>query len=113
MRTRKNPIDLSSRPDTERRVAERLKDIAARSPSRAVLFRSVYTGKPSKALAVKAKCLDCCCWQSEEIKQCQSVTCPLWRVRPYQNGPPRQTQGRGKRFYESQTEEQVKTAEAS
>jgi hypothetical protein len=86
--------------DAETRVADRLAEIIRHSPSRAALFRSVYCGRPSKAQAVKAKCLDCACWQTKEITECRSVTCPLWRVRPYQNAPRCQTQGRGKRFCE-------------
>jgi hypothetical protein len=73
--------------DAETRVADRLAEIIRHSPSRAALFRSVYCGRPSKAQAVKAKCLDCACWQTKEITECRSVTCPLWRVRPYQNAP--------------------------
>ena len=39
--------------------------------------------KASKSAAVKAKCLDCTCWQREEIKKCPSVTCPLYPHRPF------------------------------
>lgn len=31
--------------------------------------------------AIKAKCLDCCCGQSNEVKLCRAKTCPLWRWR--------------------------------
>ena len=41
--------------------------------------------RKSRAAAVKAKCLDCCCWQRTEIVACQADTCPLWAYRPYQN----------------------------
>ena len=40
----------------------------------------------SKATAIKAKCLDCCCWQKNEVKLCSAVQCSLWKYRPYQNG---------------------------
>ena len=30
--------------------------------------------------AVKAKCLDCCCWDYNEAKRCEIVSCPLWAV---------------------------------
>lgn len=31
--------------------------------------------------AIKAKCLDCCCGQKEEVKLCPATTCPLWGFR--------------------------------
>jgi len=45
---------------------------------------NAYGNKPSKAIAVKAKCLDCCNWIAKEITLCTAETCPLWPVRPYQ-----------------------------
>ena len=39
----------------------------------------------SKTIKIKAKCLDCCCWQIKEITMCSVSHCPLWSVRPYQN----------------------------
>lgn len=38
----------------------------------------------SRAAAVKAKCLDCCCWQRKEVQLCTASTCPLHPYRPYQ-----------------------------
>jgi len=40
----------------------------------------------SRKTAIKAKCLDCCCWQINEIKLCSVNHCSLWKYRPYQNG---------------------------
>lgn len=31
--------------------------------------------------AIKAKCLDCCCYQKDEVRQCTSNACPLWPFR--------------------------------
>lgn len=42
-----------------------------------------YTGKKKKANAIKAKCLDCSCFQRSEIENCETLTCPLWHYRPY------------------------------
>jgi hypothetical protein len=39
----------------------------------------------SRKEALKAKCLDCMCWQKDEIKICEIDWCPLWPYRPYQN----------------------------
>lgn len=39
--------------------------------------------KKSKAVALKMKCLECCCFQKNEVRDCQIETCPLWPHRPY------------------------------
>lgn len=39
----------------------------------------------SKANAIKAKCLDCTCFQKIEITECATYTCPLWEHRPYKD----------------------------
>ena len=31
--------------------------------------------------AIRAKCLDCCCGQSNEVKECPSESCPLYPFR--------------------------------
>ena len=33
--------------------------------------------------AIRAKCLDCCCWQTVEVRLCSSETCSL---HPYRTG---------------------------
>jgi len=35
----------------------------------------------TKAKAIRAKCLDCCCDQSSEVRLCPTKDCPLWRYR--------------------------------
>ena len=40
--------------------------------------------KGSKATAIKAKCLECCCNDRSEVRDCVVYTCPLFEVRPYQ-----------------------------
>lgn len=40
--------------------------------------------KLSLRKSINAKCFDCSCGQTEEVKLCQVKTCPLWFVRPYQ-----------------------------
>jgi hypothetical protein len=32
---------------------------------------------------VALKCLDCCCWQKNEVAACPVTTCPLYPLRPY------------------------------
>ena len=43
--------------------------------------RIALSGK-SKAAGVKAKCLDCCCWDRTQVRDCSSITCPLHPYRP-------------------------------
>jgi hypothetical protein len=31
--------------------------------------------------AIRAKCIDCCCGQLQDIRECPVVTCPLWGYR--------------------------------
>ncbi len=31
--------------------------------------------------AIRAKCLDCCCNQYSEVRDCQVIDCKLWRFR--------------------------------
>lgn len=31
--------------------------------------------------AIRAKCLDCCCGQSVEVRECTIKSCALWRYR--------------------------------
>lgn len=51
-------------------------------PGKLRQFESAYTGK-SRKNAIAAKCLDCCCYQQEEVRLCQANACPLWEYRPY------------------------------
>ncbi len=31
--------------------------------------------------AIRAKCLDCCCWQPSEVRLCTTKQCPLYSYR--------------------------------
>lgn len=39
-------------------------------------------GENSRANAIKAKCLDCCCYVRDEVEHCTVVLCPLHAYRP-------------------------------
>jgi hypothetical protein len=41
-----------------------------------------FTANPTRALALKFKCLECMNWQREEVKLCTSPSCPLFGFRP-------------------------------
>jgi hypothetical protein len=42
------------------------------------------SGAASPRQAIKAKCLDCCCLDIDEIRHCTVTVCPLWKYRPFQ-----------------------------
>lgn len=46
------------------------------------IYERAMTGK-ARTAAVKAKCLDCCCWQRAEARDCKISTCPLYPYNPY------------------------------
>ncbi len=35
--------------------------------------------------AIRAKCLDCCCWQINEVRLCTAEKCPLYPFRMGKN----------------------------
>ena len=45
--------------------------------------RMVELEKVSYAKAIRAKCLDCCCGQENEVRHCTALDCPLF---PYRFG---------------------------
>jgi len=47
-------------------------------------YKTAMSGK-SRAAAIKARCLDCCCWQRVEVANCPVETCSLWLYRPYRS----------------------------
>ena len=65
-------------------VKKRLGEIEKATPKFHPLFFRVYAGQTGLTDAVKAKCLDCSCWQIPEITHCTVFTCSLWAFRPYQ-----------------------------
>ncbi|MHC4573081.1 MAG: hypothetical protein ACYS76_02930 [Planctomycetota bacterium] len=46
-------------------------------------YRAAVSGKSRRA-AIKAFCLECVCWQREEVRLCTALACPLYPYRPYQ-----------------------------
>ncbi len=39
------------------------------------------TTRINRAKAIRLKCLDCCAYQTLEVRLCASLNCPLWRYR--------------------------------
>jgi len=65
--------------------AETLKRVSNYTPSARNAFLKAFSGK-SRAMALKAKCIECCCYQKNEVAACQVPGCPLYRYRPYRGG---------------------------
>jgi hypothetical protein len=61
------------------KIASRIEEIPKK-------YRKIYkkaVESNSKAAAVKALCLECVCWQKNEIINCPCLACPLYGVRPF------------------------------
>ena len=61
-----------------------IRRIVATTPER-FLPVAHRVAKGSMRAAVQLKCLDCCCHQTTEIRNCTAIECALWPFRPYQN----------------------------
>jgi hypothetical protein len=63
----------------EEKIARRMEEIPKK-------YRRIYkkaAESRSKSAAIKAFCLECVCWQKNEIINCSCLTCPLYGVRPF------------------------------
>lgn len=73
-----------SRVDPSRRAS-----VDERADSVPKLYRFGYLtaagGTASPRDAIKAHCLECVCWQREEVIQCTALACPLYAYRPFQD----------------------------
>jgi len=68
---------------TELQLQE-LRTIHRHIPRYDSLFKRIFNGH-SRGAAVKGKCLECCCWQRNEVRDCNIEGCALWLYRPYQD----------------------------
>jgi len=48
-------------------------------------FTRAVDGLASPRDAIKSFCLECVGWESEEVRRCTAMACPLWPYRPYQD----------------------------
>lgn len=71
-----NPTLVNSR---QQKIKNRIAEIPKRY--RGIYKKAVETN--SKTTAIKAFCLECVCWQKDEIANCSSLACPLFGVRPF------------------------------
>jgi hypothetical protein len=52
-------------------------------------YRKIYrkaVENNNKDAAIQAFCLECVCWQKNEITNCPCLACPLFGLRPYTKG---------------------------
>jgi len=49
-----------------------------------IIVKNGYEVKSlTRGIAIRQKCLECCCWQNHEVRLCPSKDCALW---PYRMG---------------------------
>ena len=66
--------------DRQAKIAER----RAQMPrSCRATYDKAVRGKGLRA-AINAFCMECVCWQIDEVRNCTDLACPLYAVRPYQ-----------------------------
>jgi hypothetical protein len=73
-----------TRANIERQRQMRIAERRAQMPRS---YRANYdkaVGGKSLRASINAFCLECVCWQIEEIRNCSDFACPLYAVRPYQ-----------------------------
>jgi hypothetical protein len=56
-------------------------ELAATWPPTADVAREAGHRPQSPLRAIRAKCLDCSCYQVGEVRLCEAVKCPLWPFR--------------------------------
>jgi hypothetical protein len=56
-------------------------ELAAVYPPTASAAREAGHKPQSPLKAIRAKCLDCSCYQPSEVRRCEAVKCPLWPFR--------------------------------
>jgi hypothetical protein len=82
MPTPSKPLPSLTFADPKR--ANRLKAISEDAPSKAKLFERVYRGAASPRSAIKAQCLECLGFNTDDIRHCTAPACPLFNYRPFQ-----------------------------
>lgn len=62
------------------------KRVADAGPLYRTIMLRAFEGEASPRQAIKAQCLQCVGYERESITHCTGYSCPLWKLRPYQNG---------------------------
>ena len=56
-------------------------ELAATWPLTSAVAREAGHKPQSPLRAIRAKCLDCSCYQISEVRLCEAIKCPLWPFR--------------------------------
>ena len=56
-------------------------ELAAIWPPTSDVAREAGHNAQSPLRAIRAKCLDCSCYQASEVRLCEAIKCPLWPFR--------------------------------
>jgi len=75
----------SSNAEINSKELQTLKRVHGYLPSAKNTFLRAFSGT-SKAAAIKAKCIECSCYQKNEVAKCRVTDCALYRYRPYKAG---------------------------
>jgi hypothetical protein len=62
-------------------MTETRTQLAAVWPPTSAIAREAGHKQQSPLRAIRAKCLDCSCYQISEVRLCEAVKCPLWPFR--------------------------------
>ncbi|QEZ44721.1 hypothetical protein [Cupriavidus oxalaticus] len=81
------PNDLTHEEKVERFHRVRAEELRSAPHLYRGIVERAYTGR-SKAVALKAFCLQCSNYQRNEVADCRVYRCALWLVRPYQEKMP-------------------------
>ena len=65
--------------------ADRAEYLAGVPMSARGIVQRAFARTASPRAAIKAKCLDCCCFDRDEVANCNVILCPLHPYRPFQN----------------------------
>ncbi len=49
-------------------------------------IRQMHDKRMLRSTAIRLKCVDCCAYESKEVRLCPVVSCPLWEFR-FGRGP--------------------------
>ena len=70
-------LDVTAAQEAE--IAERLDSMPETSRR---TYLTAMRGR-SKSAGIKAFCMECVCWQRQEVAQCTAHACPLYPYRPF------------------------------
>ena len=71
---------------TAQNAARLIRYLSQAPETQKLTLSRALAGTASPRQAIRAKCLDCCAFDRNEVRHCPAVLCALHRYRPYQIG---------------------------